>query len=114
MLALAGAIGFAGNEIASPIRLRAGRRLDSPALIADGNHARATPGQPAVVASAAVVALGLDVGDPLIGLAITLVILRITWQSCDRDRARPRALIFACVVASLAMPLRLVAFTTSS
>jgi divalent metal cation (Fe/Co/Zn/Cd) transporter len=35
----------------------------------------------AVVASAAVVALGLDVGDPLIGLAITLVILRITWQS---------------------------------
>jgi divalent metal cation (Fe/Co/Zn/Cd) transporter len=34
-----------------------------------------------VVASAAVVALGLNVGDPLIGLAITIVILRITWQS---------------------------------
>jgi len=35
----------------------------------------------AVVASAAVVALGLELADPLIGLAITLVILRITWQS---------------------------------
>jgi divalent metal cation (Fe/Co/Zn/Cd) transporter len=35
----------------------------------------------AVVASAAVVALGLDVADPLIGLGITVVILRITWRS---------------------------------
>ncbi len=33
------------------------------------------------MASAAVVALGLDVADPQIGLAITAVILRITWQS---------------------------------
>ena len=35
----------------------------------------------AVVASAAVVAIGLPIADPLIGLAITVVILRITWQS---------------------------------
>jgi len=33
------------------------------------------------VASAIIVALGLEIGDPLIGLAITAVILRITWQS---------------------------------
>jgi cation diffusion facilitator family transporter len=82
VLALAGVIGFAGNEVAAQIRLAAGRRLNSPALIADGNHARVDGlVSLAVVASAAVVALGLDVGDPLIGLAITLVILRITWQS---------------------------------
>jgi len=82
VLALAGAIGFVGNEVAAQVRLAAGRRLDSPALIADGNHARVDGlVSLAVVASAAVVALGLDVGDPLIGLAITLVILRITWQS---------------------------------
>ena len=31
-LALAGLIGFAGNELAARVRLRAGRRLDSPAL----------------------------------------------------------------------------------
>jgi len=82
ILALAGAIGYAGNFIASRIRTAAGQRLDSPALIADGAHARADAYLSlAVIASAAVVALGLDIGDPLIGLGITLVILRITWQS---------------------------------
>ncbi|HET7508874.1 MAG TPA: cation transporter, partial [Solirubrobacterales bacterium] len=40
-LALAGLIGFSGNWIAAIIRTRAGRSLDSPALLADGNHARA-------------------------------------------------------------------------
>jgi len=82
VLAAAGAIGFIGNEIAAQVRLRAGRNLDSAALIADGNHAR-TDGYVslAVVASAATVALGLNIADPLIGLAITLIILRITWQS---------------------------------
>ena len=52
-LALAGAVGFAGNWWAALIRGRAGRRLNSPALIA----------------------------DPLIGLGITLVILKITRDS---------------------------------
>jgi cation diffusion facilitator family transporter len=81
-LAVAGVAGFAGNWAAAIVRERAGRRLDSPALIADGAHARADSYVSlAVVASAAVVALGAPVADPLIGLAITLVILRITWQS---------------------------------
>jgi cation diffusion facilitator family transporter len=82
VLAGAGAAGFVGNEIAALIRLRAGRRLSSPALVADGYHAR-TDGLVSlgVVASAIVVAAGFELADPLIGLAITLVILRITWQS---------------------------------
>jgi cation diffusion facilitator family transporter len=81
-LALAGVVGFLGNEWAAAIRLRAGRRLESPALVADGYHAR-TDGlvSLAVVASAVVVALGLPAADPVIGLVIALVILRITWQS---------------------------------
>jgi len=81
-LAAAGIVGFIGNEIAAQIRTRAGKRLDSPALIADGAHAR-TDGlvSLAVVGSAIVLALGLQIGDPIIGLIITLVILRITWQS---------------------------------
>jgi cation diffusion facilitator family transporter len=89
-LAAAGAVGFAGNEIAAQIRLRAGRSLNSPALVADGNHAR-TDGlvSLAVVASAIVVALGLQIGDPIIGLVITVVILRITWQSFQTVRADP-------------------------
>lgn len=87
VLALAGAIGYAGNFIAARIRLSAGRRLDSPAMIADGHHARADAYVSlAVIASAIVVALGVPVADPLIGMAITLVILRITWQSWSTVR----------------------------
>ena len=90
ILAAAGAIGFIGNELAAQIRLRAGKRLNSPALIADGNHAR-TDGlvSLAVVASAIVVALGFNLGDPIIGLVITLVILRVTWQSFQTIKAEP-------------------------
>jgi len=81
-VALAGALGFAGNWLAAGIRTRAGRRLNSPALIADGAHARADAYVSlAVIASAAAVAAGARIADPLIGLAITLVILRITWDS---------------------------------
>jgi cation diffusion facilitator family transporter len=81
-LAAAGVLGFVGNWIAALIRTRAGRRLDSAALVADGAHARADAYVSlAVVASAAAVAVGLEVADPLIGLAITIVILRITWDS---------------------------------
>jgi cation diffusion facilitator family transporter len=81
-LAAAGAIGFGGNMIAAVIRTRAGHRLNSPALIADGAHARADAYVSlAVVLSAGIVAIGFELGDPLIALGITLVILRITWQS---------------------------------
>jgi Co/Zn/Cd efflux system component len=80
-LVAAGAIGFAGNMLAALIRTRAGRRLDSASLIADGAHARTDAYVSlAVIASAAVVAAGVPIADPLIGLAITLVILRITWN----------------------------------
>jgi cation diffusion facilitator family transporter len=91
-LAAAGAIGFVGNEIAAVIRLRAGHRLYSPALVADGYHAR-TDGfvSLGVVASAGLVALGAEVADPLIGLAITVVIVRITWQSWQTIRHGIRA-----------------------
>jgi cation diffusion facilitator family transporter len=81
-LALAGAVGFAGNEAAAQIRLGAGRRLRSPALIADGNHARADGFVSlGVLLSAGLVALGLPLADPVIAIVITGVILRITWQS---------------------------------
>jgi cation diffusion facilitator family transporter len=81
-LGIAGAVGFAGNEVAAQVRLRAGRRLDSPALVADGYHAR-TDGfvSLGVMLSAALVALGFPVADPIIAIVITGVILRITWQS---------------------------------
>jgi cation diffusion facilitator family transporter len=82
VLAAAGAIGFVGNELAAQVRLRGGRRLSSPALIADGNHARIDGFVSlGVVVSAAAVALGAKIADPIVGLVITLVILKITWDS---------------------------------
>ncbi len=82
LVAAAGAIGFVGNEIAAHIRIRAGRRLDSAALIADGKHARVDGFVSlGVVASAALVAVGADTADPLVGLLISAVILKITWDS---------------------------------
>jgi cation diffusion facilitator family transporter len=87
-LAAAGVIGYVGNEIAARVRLRAGRRLDSAALVADGNHARVDAFVSlGVVLSALVVGLGAEIGDPLIGLAITLVILKVTWDSWRTVRA---------------------------
>jgi len=82
VLAAAGLIGFVGNELAAQVRLSGGRRLNSPALIADGNHARIDGFVSlGVVVSAGLVALGARVADPVVGLVITVVILRITWDS---------------------------------
>jgi cation diffusion facilitator family transporter len=82
VLAAAGLVGFLGNELAAQVRLSAGRRLASAAMTADGKHARIDGFLSlGVVASAFMVALGAQVADPIIGLAITLVILKITWDS---------------------------------
>jgi cation diffusion facilitator family transporter len=90
VLAGAGLIGYAGNEFAARVRLRAGRRLRSAALVADGNHARVDAFVSlGVVASALAVGLGVEIADPLIGLAIVLVILKITWDSWRTVRHAP-------------------------
>lgn len=78
----AGLIGVIGNELAAVIRWRAGKKLNSPALVADGNHAR-TDGLVSlgVIISTIFIALGFPIADPIIGLVIMLMIIRITWQS---------------------------------
>ena len=88
VLAAAGVIGFVGNEFAAQVRLRAGRRLASPALIADGKHARVDGFVSlGVIASALVVGIGFPRGDPIIGLLITFVIIKITWDAWHTIRA---------------------------
>jgi cation diffusion facilitator family transporter len=80
--ATAGVVGFIGNEWVAVYRLRAGRRIGSAALVADGYHARIDGFTSlAVVAGVAGVALGFDLADPIAGLLISVVILRIVWQS---------------------------------
>jgi cation diffusion facilitator family transporter len=90
ILVLAGVIGFAGNWLAALVRTRAGLRLESPALIADGNHARVDAYVSlAVIASAVAIAAGAPTLDPLIGLGMTVVILRITRDSWRTVRGHP-------------------------
>lgn len=81
-VAIAGIVGVVGNELAAVIRWRAGRRLESPALVADGNHARADGIVSAgVILSAILIAIGLPVADPIIGILISFLILHSSWQS---------------------------------
>ncbi len=88
-LGLAGAIGIVGNAVAARVRLDGGQRLRSPALIADGQHARSDAIVSAgVILSAIAVALGAPIIDPIIGLLITVLILRITWESWNTVRGQ--------------------------
>lgn len=81
-LFVAGVVGVIGNEVAAIIRWRAGKRLDSAALVADGNHARADGYVSAgIIVSAAFIAFGLPIADPVLGLIITGLILHSTWES---------------------------------
>lgn len=74
-VALAGVVGFAGNELVAQYRIRIGRRIGSAALVADGLHAR-TDGftSLAVVAAAGGAWAGWAWADPVVGLAITVAI----------------------------------------
>jgi len=77
-VAVAGMIGFVGNETVARYRIRVGRRIGSAALVADGLHAR-TDGftSLAVVLGALGVALGFRLADPIVGLLITVAILGV-------------------------------------
>ena len=81
-VAIAGFIGFIGNEAVAVFRIRVGRQIESAALIADGYHARADGFTSlAVVAGAFGVWMGFPLADPIIGILITLAIFGIVWQS---------------------------------
>lgn len=83
-VALAALIGFVGNEWVARYRIRVGREIGSAALVADGLHAR-TDGftSLAVLVGAGGAALGWQLADPLVGLAISAAILLVL-----RDAAR--------------------------
>lgn len=74
-------IGIAGNQLVARYKLTVGRRIGSATLIADAKHswldARSSAG--ALVGLVAV-ALGQPRGDPVAGLAITLVICYVGYK----------------------------------
>lgn len=78
----AAVIGFIGNEAVAQFRIKVGKEIGSAALIADGYHARADGlTSLAVLFGALGIWLGYPLADPIIGLLITLAILRIVWDS---------------------------------
>jgi cation diffusion facilitator family transporter len=81
-VAAAALAGFAGNELVAGYRIRAGRRIGSAALVADGLHAR-TDGftSLAVLLGAGGAALGWYRADPVAGLVITAAIAATAWQA---------------------------------
>ncbi len=83
-VAVAGVIGFLGNEAVAVFRIKVGREIGSAALVADGKHARVDGlTSLAVVAGAAGVALGAPIADPIVGLLISLVIFKIVWDAAS-------------------------------
>ncbi len=82
VVAVAGVIGFIGNEAVAVFRIRVGRAMNSAALIADGYQAR-TDGLTSVAAvlGALGVWAGFPLADPIVGLLITIAIFGIVWQS---------------------------------
>lgn len=75
-------IGFAGNELVALFRIRVGKEIHSAALVADGYHARVDGlSSLGVLVSAVGVWLGFPLADPIVGLAISALILRIVWQT---------------------------------
>jgi cation diffusion facilitator family transporter len=81
-VAVAAILGFAGNEAVAVFRIRVGREINSAALISDGYHARVDGlSSLAVLVSVLGIWLGFPLADPIVGILITLLILRIVWTS---------------------------------
>lgn len=81
-VAAASAAGFLGNEAVAVYRVRVGKEIGSAALVADGRHAHADAlTSLAVLLGAGGVWLGYPVADPAVGLLITVIILRIVWET---------------------------------
>ncbi|MEO1402831.1 MAG: cation diffusion facilitator family transporter [Cyanobacteria bacterium J06635_1] len=81
-VAIAALVGFIGNETVAVFRMRVGREINSAALVADGQHALADGFVSlAVLVSAVGVWAGYAWVDPLVGLMITALLLKIVWDS---------------------------------
>jgi cation diffusion facilitator family transporter len=81
-VAVASLVGFLGNEAVARFRIKVGREIDSAALVADGQHARVDGlTSLSVLLGSAGVWLGYPLADPIVGLFISVAILRIVWQS---------------------------------
>lgn len=90
-IVIAAIVGFIGNEAVAVFRIRVGKEIGSAALVADGDHARVDGFTSlAVLVGAIGVWLGFPLADPIVGLAITVLIVRI---AIDAGRSVLRRLL---------------------
>ncbi len=82
VVAAAGAIGFIGNEAVALFRIRVGREINSVALVSDGYHAR-TDGLTSLAVFFGAIAIwaGFPIADPIVGLVISALIVKIAYDS---------------------------------
>lgn len=79
---LASIIGFLGNETVAILRIKTGKKIGSAALVADGYHARIDGlTSLAVFCGAVGVWLGIPISDPIVGIVITIMIIKIVIES---------------------------------
>lgn len=79
---IAALVGAAGNEAVAIYRIRAGRRIGSAALVAEGQHARTDALTSLAVAIGVIgVWAGMPQLDPIIGLVIAAVIIAVLVSS---------------------------------
>lgn len=75
-------IGCIGNEVVAQFRMKVGKEIGSAALLADGYHARVDGFTSlAVLIGAIGIWLGYPIIDPVIGMLITISILKIVFDS---------------------------------
>jgi cation diffusion facilitator family transporter len=75
-------IGFVGNELVAQFRIKIGKEIKSAALEADGRHARVDGlTSLGVLLSVLSIWMGYPLADPIVGLLITMAILRIVWET---------------------------------
>lgn len=82
LVIIASIVGFIGNEAVAIFRIKVGKEIGSAALVADGYHARIDGFTSlAVLAGAVGVWLGFPLADPIAGLIITVVLVKVVWDS---------------------------------
>jgi cation diffusion facilitator family transporter len=75
-------IGVVGNELLAQYKISVGKRINSIALIADGQHSR-IDGLTSLAAFAGLIGvkLGFPLADPIAGIVITIVILTVVYST---------------------------------
>ena len=77
----AAALGIVGNLAVSWYKLRIGRRIHSTSLVADARHSRLDAlSSVGAMAGLFLVALGFPIGDPIAGLAVTVLIAHVGFE----------------------------------